>query len=421
MYIRNAAKALRAALADSPVVFLNGARQVGKSTLVQWLLENGHPARYLTLDDAGVLSAASHDPAGFLAGLQGKVVLDEVQRAPALFLAIKREVDRQREPGRFLLTGSANVLLLPHLAESLAGRMEILTLWPLSQGELAQSTEGFIDALFAEPAAAWPHDFAAPESRAALIGRILRGGYPEVVLRSEPARRAAWFGSYITTILQRDVRDLAHIEGLTSLPRLLALLAVRSASILNQTELSRSLGMPASTLKRYLGLLETTFLVQTLPAWSGNLSKRLVRAPKVLLNDTGLMGHLLGAGEERLAAEPDLVGPLLETFVIAEVRKQLLWNKSRCNLFYLRTQNGQEVDLVLEDAAGQVVGIEIKASSTVAAHDFAGLRMLAHDLGPRFRRGVVLYTGAETIPFASNLYAWPLAALWRVGSLPVQA
>ena len=165
MYIRNAAKALRAALADSPVVFLNGARQVGKSTLVQWLLENGHPARYLTLDDAGVLSAASNDPAGFLAGLQGKVVLDEVQRAPALFLAIKREVDRHREPGRFLLTGSANVLLLPHLAESLAGRMEILTLWPLSQGELAQSTEGFIDSLFAPPAAAWPHDFAAPPAR----------------------------------------------------------------------------------------------------------------------------------------------------------------------------------------------------------------------------------------------------------------
>jgi predicted AAA+ superfamily ATPase len=372
----------------------------------------------LTLDDAGVLSAASSDPAGFLAGLQGNVVLDEVQRAPALFLAIKREVDRQRQPGRFLLTGSANVLLLPHLAESLAGRMEILTLWPLSQGELANSTEGFIDALFGEPSAERLHDFAAPDNRAALLGRIVRGGYPEVVLRTETARRAAWFGSYITTILQRDVRDLAHIEGLTSLPRLLALLAARSASILNQTELSRSLGMPASTLKRYLGLLETTFLVQTLPAWSGNLSKRLVRAPKVTLNDTGLMAYLLGAGEERLAAEPDLVGPLLETFVIAEVRKQLSWSKTRASLYYLRTQSGQEVDLVLEDAGGQLVGIEVKSSSTISAHDFAGLRLLANDLGPRFRRGVVLYSGVEAIPFASNLHAWPLSALCGLAVCP---
>lgn len=411
MYRRNIRGALLAALADTPVVFLGGARQTGKSTLARWVADGEHPARYLTLDDVGVLAAARADASGFLAGLDGSVVLDEVQRAPGLFLAIKAEVDRDRRSGRFLLTGSSNVLLLPRLSESLAGRMEILTLWPLSQGELDGMEEGFVDSAFSEGLLALVKDTGS----SGLIDRVLGGGYPEVLERGAGDRRRAWFGSYVTTILQRDVRDIANIEGLTELPRLLALLASRAASLLNYSDLSRAAAMPRSTLKRYLALLETTFLVETLPAWSANLGKRLVKSPKIMLTDTGLLAYLLGLDAERLASERVLLGPLLENFVMMELRKQSAWSRTQPRMFHFRTQTGQEVDIVLEDAAGRVVGIEVKASATVGAGDFKGLRTLAESLGDRFRRGVVLYTGTASIPFGERLHALPISALWNTG------
>jgi hypothetical protein len=410
---RNITPSLLAALADTPVVLLTGARQSGKSTLVQDITATAHPARYLTLDDAGVLAAARADPAGFLAGVEGAVVLDEVQRVPELFLALKAAVDRDRRPGRFLLTGSANVLLLPRLADLLVGRMEVLTLWPLSQGEIESVSEGFVDAVFADTL---PRLVTEPEEWSVLLDRILCGGYPEVLGRAAEARRSAWFGSYITTLLQRDVRDLAHIEGLTLVPRLLTLLAARTTALLNSSELSRSIAMPQSTLKRYLALLETTFLLQPLSAWSSNLGKRLVKAPKIVLSDTGLIVSLLAMGKERLMADRALAGPLLENFVVMELRKQVTWSQTRPQLFHFRTQTGYEVDVVLEDGAGRLVGIEIKASATVSAQDFKGLRTLAEAVGQRFRRGVVLYTGAEPLPFGPRLHAMPVQALWRLGS-----
>ncbi len=410
MYRRNVAPLISEALQDTPIVLLNGARQTGKSTLVQSGMLDNRDARYLTLDDAGTLAAAEADPVGFLAGLGGRVILDEVQRAPGLFPAIKAEVDRERRPGRFLLTGSANVLLLPRLSESLTGRMEILTLWPLSQGEIEDVEEGFIDAVFSESPLALPEEL---EGASDLLERLLRGGYPEVLGRGSEARRRAWFGSYVTTILQRDVRDLSNIEGLTELPRLLSLLAARAASLVNYSELSRSAAMPQSTLKRYVSLLQATFLVQTLPAWSGNLGKRLVRSPKLLLCDTGLISSLHGLSAERLAADPVLVGPLLENFVAMELMKQSAWSQTQPRLFHFRTQSGQEVDIVLEDAAGYVVGVEVKGAATVGARDFRGLRALAEVCGDRFRRGVVLYTGRTAIPFGENLYALPVDSLWR--------
>jgi hypothetical protein len=366
--------------------------------------------RYLTLDDVSVLSAARRDPAGFVAGLEGPIILDEVQRAPELFLAIKSEVDRSPSPGRFLLTGSADVLLLPRLSESLAGRMEILTLWPFSQGEITGTRESFLDVVFAQPAPRLPVNW---EDRASLVARVLLGGYPPVLNRPTQERRRAWFGSYLTTTVQRDVRDLANIEDLTALPRLLSLVAARSCSLLNFAELSRSIGIPQSTLKRYLTLLETTFLVQLLPAWSANLGKRLVKSPKILLNDTGLMAHLLGLNEERLKADPALMGPLLENFVALELRKQAAWSQTRPQAFHFRLPAGEEADLVLEDAAGNLVGIEVKARATVTAKDFKGLRALAHLVGDRFRRGIVLYAGGSSVPFGANLHAVPVGALWH--------
>ncbi len=410
MYQRNITSNLMDALSDTPVVLINGARQTGKSTLVQMLATQKHPARYLTLDDAGVLSAAKDDPSGFLAGLRGPVVLDEIQRVPELFLAIKSQVDRNRQPGRFLLTGSANVLFLPKLADTLAGRMEIITLWPLSQGEIEGRKEGFVDAIFSPTL---PEFSSQGLKLSDLMDRMLKGGYPEVNQRSAQVRRDAWFGSYITTILQRDVRDLSNIESLTAMPRLLSLLASRSASLLNFSELSRSTTLPQSTLKRYIALLETTFLVQFLPAWSANMGKRLVKSPKVFLTDTGLMGHLTGLNRERLEHEPHLMGPLMENFAVMELRKQITWSRIQPKMFHFRTQVGQEVDVVLEDSQGRLVGIEVKASGTVTCKDTQSLRFVAESLGKRFVRGIVLYTGSEVIPFGANMHAVPISSLFR--------
>lgn len=410
MYTRNVSSAIREALADTPVVVLHGARQTGKSTLAGWLASERTEASVLTLDDAAVLAAAAADPAGFLSGLGGLTVIDEVQRAPQLFLAMKADVDRRRSPGRFLLTGSANVMLLPRLAEYLAGRMQVITLWPLSQGEIIGRREGFVDALFAPESPIPP---GAETDRAALADLILRGGFPEVVARLTPSRRDAWFDSYLGTILQRDVRDIAQIHGLADLPRLLGLLAVRSGSLLNVAELSRTAALPLTTTRRYLALLEATFLVQMLPAWSTNLSKRLVRAPKVFLADTGLAASLVGADAARLARDPPLLGPLLETFVVMEIRKQLGWSHQRVRLYHFRTTAGSEADLILETPDGRVAGVEVKSAAAVSPRDFRGLRALADALGERFVRGVVLYTGSSTVPFGDRLMAMPIEALWQ--------
>ena len=300
MIARHITENLLSALRSAPVVLLHGARQTGKSTLVRWIAEHGHKARYFTLDDAALLAAASRDPDAFLRATAGPIVIDEVQLAPDLFRALKLEVDRQRTRGRFLLTGSANVLLLPKLAESLAGRMQILTLWPFSVGELRGVREDFVDQLFETDDLT---QLPVPDtSRAELLGRMVTGGYPEVALDLAADQRSAWFGSYITTILQRDVRQMADIAGLTELPRLLALLAAQSGGLLNMAELSRDAGMSQATIKRYLALLQATHLYQPLTAWSGNIRKRLIKAPKVYLNDTGLLTYLLGIDQEHLAA-----------------------------------------------------------------------------------------------------------------------
>ncbi len=401
MYERHLASRLKAALEDTPVVLLNGARQVGKSTLARQI----QGRRYLTLDDADTLSAASLDPQGFIESLHEPVVLDEIQKIPNLFPALKLSVDRNRRPGHFLLTGSADVLLLPRVSESLAGRMEILTLWPLSQGEIDGRTEGFVDRLFSVdplPSA------QGGEPAGDLMERILRGGYPEPMGRPVGPRREDWFRAYVSALLQRDVRDLAQVERLSDLPRLLSLLAGRAASLLNISDLSRGLGIPLSTLRRHLSLLETTFLVQMLPAWSSNMGKRLVRAPKVLFNDSALLAHLLGAG----AGSPAATGALLENFVAMEVLKQTAWSLTRPQMLHFRTHAGREVDLVLEDRSGRIVGIEVKSSTTLGPGDFAGLKALEEACGERFVRGVVLYGGRESLPFGKSLQALPVSALW---------
>jgi predicted AAA+ superfamily ATPase len=389
------------------VLLINGARQTGKSTLAR-SLEPG--MRYLTLDDPAVLAAAQSDPFGFIDGLKGPVCLDEVQRASGLFLAIKAAVDKDRTPGRFLLTGSANILLLPQIADSLAGRMEILELWPLAQSEIAKAPCSLVDRLFQGGLADhYPYD------RQDFIHRLTAGGYPEALARSSERRREAWFDSYLSTLLLRDVRDLAHIEGLTELPRLMQLLAARCAGLLNAAELSRSAGIAQTTLKRYLALLETLFLIRLVPAWSSNLGKRLQKSPKLFLSDHGLLAHLQGLDASALHEAHGLPGSLVEAFVHAELAKHQTWARERTSLMHYRTSTGVEVDFILENRRGELVGIEVKASTTLSSKDFNGLRHLRETTPRQFKRGIVFYTGEQVVPFDEQLLAVPLSLFWQSG------
>ena len=413
MYDHHIAPLLLEALADTPVVLLNGARQTGKSTLAQSLRE-ATPRRYLTLDDHTTLAAARSDPAGFIAALTGPVVIDEIQRAPELFLAIKAAVDRDRArgqaAGRFLLTGSANVMLLPALADSLAGRMEIVPLTPLSCAERAGDPQrNRAEWLFDGDLATRP---LPPCERDVFIDTLLAGGFPEAVARNTPRRRQAWFDSYLQAVLQRDVRELANLEQLTELPNLVQLLAHRSASLLNFAELARSSGIAQTTLKRYFTLLETLFLIHRLPAWERNPAKRLVKAPKVFLPDSGLLAHLTGHTTDTLATAPGLPGDLVETFVCAELLKHLAFSARGLSLWHYRTQTGIEVDFLLEDRHGKLTGIEVKAAATVDGKDFKGLRHLQETEPERFQRGIVLYTGREYVAFGTGLYAVPMSVWW---------
>jgi len=409
MIKRNIIDELLDALADSPVVFLQGARQVGKSTLVRSIVSDAFPASYVSLDNATSLAAAKSDPGGFIAGLSRPVILDEVQRVPELILAIKEEVDKDRQKGAFLLTGSASFLTLTLVNESLAGRMEILTLWPLSLGELNDRKECFVDRLFS-------NDFKvgkSPEDDFNLFESLVRGGFPEVFVRKPSRRRSAWFESYLTAIVDRDVRDIAGIQKTGSMLRLTRLLAARTGTLLNQSELSRSVQIPNATMVRYLELLRRVFLVHFIPAWSTNFGKRLSKSSKVFMVDSGMAAHLIGADKARLDREPETAGQFLETFAVNEVVKQLGWSQTRARPFHLRTHAGLEVDLILETFSGEVAGIEIKKAVDLRSRHFSGLRSLKQSLGPRFKSGVVIYAGSEIVPFEKDLFAVPVQELYR--------
>lgn len=405
---------LMEALSDTPVVFLRGARQTGKTTLVKQLAEesaSGENSRqYISLDSATALAGALDDPTGFLQGLKKPVIIDEAQRATALMLAFKEDVDRERHAGRYLLTGSANILILPGIADSLAGRMEVLTLYPLSQGEIAGTQEDFISALFQK-------EFPLKQTgnaltKDALLEAIALGGYPEALSRSNAKRRAAWFDSYITTLVERDIRDISNVQDISGLIRLLRLLGVRSGTLHNQAELSRSVGMPTSTLGRYIPLLEALFLICFLPAWSSNLGKRLVKSPKVHVCDSGLACHLCGADAERLADDSIMAGRLLESFVAGELLKQSSWTKHPVSLYHYRSQSGEEVDVVLEDRARRVAAVEVKLAASVVSHGIKGLASLRDALGDHFVRGVIVYTGKEIMPMGDRIFAVPVGMMF---------
>ncbi len=399
---------LLAALEDTPAVMLVGPRQAGKSTLVKELAAGEHPARYVNLDDLRTLDAVDEDPVGFIEEADEPLVIDEIQRAPELLLPIKSAIDNDRRPGRFILTGSAQVMLLPTVSESLAGRIEVHTLWPFSQAEIEGAPGRTIDWLF--DASARPPDTQAT-TKAALVERVTRGGFPEAV-RRRGDRRQEWLAAYLNAIVQRDLRDLANIERLAEIPAVLASLAARVRAPVNKVELSSSVGIPRTSLDRYLTLLEHVFLVRSLPAWHTNLIKQITKAPKLLVADSALLTHLLRFDPTRLDEDDTMLGMVLECFVGMELAKQIEASPARTSLLHMRTTRGAEVDFVVEGEGGLIAGVEVKSSATVRREDFKHLSVLRDRLGRRFARGVVLYAGSERLPFGDRLEAWPLSALW---------
>lgn len=409
LYPRFAEAALAEALTDSPVALIHGPRQCGKSTLAR-MLGDREGYVYTSFDDEVMRAAAETDPIGFVDDLPERAILDEVQRVPGLFSSLKAVVDRDRRPGRFLLTGSSNVLLVPRLSDSLAGRMAIQRLHPFAQCELAGKPSKFIDRLFAA-------DFRARKVarlKGELPARMVAGGYPPALERSEGQRRDNWYRDYINTLIQRDVRELARISALDALPRLLAMAAGRTAQLFNLSDLASSFRLSRNTIGDYVTLLENIFLLDRIPPWHSNRSNRLVKTPKLHMGDTGLACSLLGLDSGTLASDRAQLGPLLETFVYQELRRLASWHTDHHDFYHFRDRDKVEVDIVIERGARRLAGVEVKAAATVTTADFRGLRKLKKTAGKRFVAGVVLYDGEACAGFGEGLFAVPLRLLWEM-------
>ncbi len=406
---RKAESLMTEALADTRVVTLNGARQAGKSTLARLAAEKSSKPVLRMLDDAATLRSAIDDPTGFV-DHDGLMVIDEIQLAPALFRAIKLAVDLDPRPGRFLLTGSAHILALRDLPDALPGRMEIIELHPFSQGEIDGEPDRFVDAAFAQG----PNlQHSSTLRKRDYLERAVRGGYPEAVRRTT-RRRAAFFDSYLTNLIERDVRELAVIERRGELRQLLALLAGRAGGLLVPSTLSTASGIPRTTLTRYLELLSSVFLIKQIPAWSAGTTQRAIGTPKLAYVDSGIACHLVGQDAARLAEPDGAAGPMLENFVLMELSRQLSWSDNRARLHHFRTREKVKVDAVLEAPDGRIIAIEVKAGATLRTEDFKGLRYLAERVGSRFVAGYILYTGSQTLPFGDRIRALPMDALWRI-------
>ena len=411
------------------MVLVHRPRQCGKTTFAQSVCapdnmtvppgDAGTDYRYISFDDGVVRAGAQSDPMGFVADLPERAILDEVQRVPEIFSALKLEVDRRRTPGRFLLTSSTNVLLVPTLADSLAGRIQIVELHPLSQVELAagldtwpaniEPSQRFLDALFGSGFKMDRTERMGPE----MAQRMVAGGYPAALTRPTDRRIAAWYRDYVEALVQRDVQDLARIRELDAMPRLLAAAASQTARLFNLADLAAPFQLSRPTIRDYIALLERVFLLGRLPAWSTNRLSRLVHAPKLHLCDTGLICALLGVDSTTLYTDRSLMGQLMETFVFQELQRQAGWSETPVRFSHYRDRDQVEVDIVLERGPSALAGVEVKASATVRPTDFRGLCKLRKIVGDRFTNGVVVYDGEATVSFGDGLYAVPVRQLWE--------
>jgi len=406
MYSRFAKTKIISSLTDTRVVLISGPRQSGKTTLAADIASDDIP--FLTLDDVTVLQSAIDDPVGFIRGLD-RAVVDEVQRAPNLLLSIKNTVDEDTTPGRFLLTGSANIMTIPTAADSLAGRMEVISLLPLSQAELLGKKSDFIDRAFTGEKPSTNHLIIGDK----LIEAVLSGGYPQALERKSWVRKQTWYHSYVDAIVQRDVRDVAQIEQLSLMPKLLAVLAEHSGQLINYTSIGNTLGLNHVTTRKYAGIFESIYLVHTLQPWFNNRLKRLIKSPKLHFLDSGLLAAMRDVSPEVVRRDKTSFGPILETFVFSELQKIVTWSDQRCTFSHFRDKDKNEVDIVLENRRGEIVGIEVKASATVSSNDFSGMRKLAEASGKKFIQGLVLYDHDHVVPFADNMFAAPLSCLWN--------
>ena len=393
-------------LADSPAVLIHGPRQSGKTTLAR-VVGDPRGYDYISFDDNIARTAADSDPAGFVGGLGDHTVLDEVQRVPSLFTALKQEIDVRRSPGRFMLTGSSQVLLVPTLSDSLAGRMEILRLHPLSQTEIYGRVPSFLDDLFRG---------TFQTSRTGRLGddlaaRITDGGYPAALARSTSRRRANWYRNFIDTQLQRDARDLARISALDALPRLLTAAASQTARLYNLSNMASPFQMSRPTIGGYVALLERLFLIDRLPPWHTNRLRRLVKTSKLHIGDTGLGCALVGVNPRALAQDRVLLGQYLESFVLQELKRQSVCQEVPLVFFHYRDKDQVEVDIVIERGAREVAGVEVKAAATVTPSDFRGLWKLKNAAGERFVAGVVVYDGEISAGFGDGMFAVPIRSL----------
>jgi predicted AAA+ superfamily ATPase len=409
LFTRHLRPHLLEALTESRAVALLGARQVGKSTLVADLATSDHPAHFISLDDEATANAARADPTGFIAGISGPAVIDEIQRAPGLLLAIKQRLDSDQSRGQFLLTGSANILTLPTVSDALPGRVEYLNLWPLSQSELHDNRKSFIDELFG---GRFPPLSGAPVGRGAVAAMLATGGYPELQGRSARGR-SRFFASYVASIIGRDLDDIANVRNVENVERLLFMIAARSGGLASFHGMATDLGVDTNTVHAHAKILEDLFLVRRLRPWHANLGSRQIKSPKLHIVDSGLLAYLIGANERRITDDGNVTGTLLESFTAMELLRQADWVQEPVQLFHYRDQQQREVDVILERHSGEIVGVEVKASATPAARDFAGLRYLRDKLGTRFKAGVVLHTGADTLPFGDRLAAVPISGLWN--------
>ena len=405
LYPRWIGSRIAEAMQDTPVVLLAGPRQAGKTTLVRQISGNG--ARYLTLDDELTLMSAREDPVGMIRSLD-RAVIDEIQRAPSLLLAIKKSVDEDRRPGRFLLTGSANLMALPTVADSLAGRLETLLLLPLSQSEIEGQSVNWLDSVFAGQIPQQGTQALGGD----LIDRVLSGGYPEAISRSTERRRIAWARQYIDALIQRDVRDVSGIEKLDQLPRFLRALAQTAGQMCNYSQLGGQVGMDSKTAAKYVGVFEQMYLLRRVDVWARNRLSRVVKTAKLQFIDSGLLATQLELTAEEVPQNLARFGHVLESFVYGELLKATTTAEGGYSLMYYRDADKVEVDVVIENAAGHLVGVEVKASATVKEIDLRGLRKLASLAGNQFKMGILLYDGDETLPLGDNIWAAPLATLW---------
>ncbi|NOD95276.1 DUF4143 domain-containing protein [Ruegeria sp. HKCCD4884] len=405
MYPRFAKTRIEEALSDTRVVLISGPRQSGKTTLATEIASDKVP--FLTLDDATVLQSAIDDPVGFVRGLD-RAVIDEIQRAPDLLLAIKKTVDDDKRAGRFLLTGSANLMTIPQVADSLAGRMEIVRLLPLSQTEILETKSGFIDRAFEAKAPVVDKPVIGDE----LVETVLSGGYPEALGRKRWGRKQDWYHDYLDAIVQRDVRDVAQIEQLAIMPKLLGVLAEHSGQLVNYSGIGAAIGLNHVTTQKYVRVFENLFLVHSLQPWFTNRLKRLTKSPKLHFLDAGLLAAMRSISPDTVKKDKTPFGSILETFVFSELRKIATWSEQRCTLSHFRDKDRNEVDIVLENRRGEIVGIEVKSSATVTSSDFSGMRRLAEACGNKFIQGLVLYDHDQVVPFADNMFATPISSLW---------